>query len=481
MQHKQLNWAEGLFLRPHHFQAADRYWHELLGHSSEFDRGYNYGIFQVELNEDALENQILEVIRVRARTKGGTVCATDGGQVPRVDLNQRRESDPKFLEFIRQHNGIKVFLGVPQLKMSKPNVAAEGTRSPVRYLSRVQSLEDEVAGGNPQDVEVRELNLRLLFESDDLEGFETVPLCRLVQTGELDGGLKRDPQYFPPCLTVGAHAELKRSILEAAYDLLKNRSEVLRQQVVDNGTTFASQIAGAVDRLMLLRTVNEGLAGLHCYAFATGVHPFEAYTQLCQLVGRLSIFGSDRGLGEIPRYDHDNLYPIFRWALERIRSLVDLGDEGYFQRFFKGTGRARLTVNIEPEWHSKEWQLVLGIHSLDLRASDCLSMLDRAIAWKLAQPSFVDYCYEKQARGLKLRTLRNVPNVLPKAPGWSFFQITQDDLWDEVKAEGAIALRLNSDQIENLAALDQQQTVQLRAAEKSFRVEFCIFAVRVNS
>ena len=481
MQHKQLNWSEGLFLRPHHFQSADRYWHELAGLSSSFDRGYNYGVYSLDFNREALDNQILQIVRFQGRTKFGTIISFDDSVVDRVDLNEKMATDPKFVEFLREHNGIKVYLGVPHLKLSRANVSPGSSNGQARYLADVKQLEDEVNGGNPQQVEVRNLNVRFLFESDDLDGYEAIPVFRLVRSRELDGSLEKDPNYFPPCLTVKSFPELQRNIMEACYDLLNSRAEVLRRQVVDTGTTFATQVAGAVDRLMLLRTIQEGIGGLNCYAFGDGIHPFDAYTMLCQLIGRLSIFGADKTLGEMPRYNHNDLHSIFSWALMRIRSLIDLGDEGYFQRFFKGVGRAKLRVGVEPEWFSREWQIVLGIHSMDLKSSECLSLLDRSIAWKLAQPSFVDYCYEKQARGLKLRTLRNLPNVLPKSPGWSFFSITADDLWDEVKTEGAIGLRLNSDQIENLGELENHQTIYLDAANQRFRVEFAIFAIRENS
>ena len=149
MQHKQLNWSEGLFLRPHHFQSADRYWHELLGLSSGFDRGYNYGVFNLDLNEDALENQILQIVRFRGRTKLGTIISLDNSVVDRVDLNEKLATDAKFIEFLREHNGIKVYLGVPHLKLSRPNVSPGSANGQARYVADVEQYEDEVVGGKP--------------------------------------------------------------------------------------------------------------------------------------------------------------------------------------------------------------------------------------------------------------------------------------------------------------------------------------------
>ncbi len=481
MRNQQINWSEGLFLRPHHFQSADRYWHELVGLSSKLDRGFNYGLYRFELNEDALDNQVLEVVRCQARTKFGTIFSFANSLVDRVDLNEKLESDTKFVEFLRDKGGIKVYLGVPQLKLSRPNVDHGTGDANRRYQAVGNDFEDEVTGGNPQGVETRIINLRLLFESDDLDGYEAVPLFRLVRSRDLDGKLKLDSEYYPPLVSTHSFSCLQRDILESAYDLLKSRGEILRRQVVDNGWNFATQVAGAVERIMMLRTINESLGTLNCYAFSEGVHPFDAYTSLCEIIGRLSIFGAEKSNGEMPRYDHEDLHTIFRWAIDRIRVLVEIGDEGYFQRFFKGSGRARLRVNVESEWFSPKWQLILGIHSMDISARDCLAMLDRTISWKLAQPSFVDYCYEKQARGLKLRSVKNAPPVLPRAAGWSFFSIAEDDLWDEVKSEGSIGLRINSDQVKNLADLEGKQTITLDNKGTPVRIELAVFAVRESN
>ena len=73
MRNQQVNWLEGLFLRPQHFQSAERYWHEIIALSSRFDRGYNYGIHRLEVNTEALENQVIEVVRCEARTQLGSI------------------------------------------------------------------------------------------------------------------------------------------------------------------------------------------------------------------------------------------------------------------------------------------------------------------------------------------------------------------------------------------------------------------------
>jgi len=56
MHNLPVHWSEGLFLRPHHFQAADRYWTEARETSEHWDHHYNYGVRKLELGEDAIAN-----------------------------------------------------------------------------------------------------------------------------------------------------------------------------------------------------------------------------------------------------------------------------------------------------------------------------------------------------------------------------------------------------------------------------------------
>lgn len=55
MRHLPVHWYEGMFLRPQHFQAADRYWHELNDTALQWQQAYGYGLRHFQLDVDALE------------------------------------------------------------------------------------------------------------------------------------------------------------------------------------------------------------------------------------------------------------------------------------------------------------------------------------------------------------------------------------------------------------------------------------------
>src|SRR5919197_942050 len=56
MSESAVNWHEGMFLRPQHFQAADRFWHDQVRQSSQWDVHYNWGLRAVTLDADALRS-----------------------------------------------------------------------------------------------------------------------------------------------------------------------------------------------------------------------------------------------------------------------------------------------------------------------------------------------------------------------------------------------------------------------------------------
>src|ERR1044072_8630861 len=89
MKNLPVHWYEGLFLRPHHLQAADRYWTELVQTVSRWDCAYDYGLYAFEFSKEALANHQLDVAVVKGGPRRGTLVHLELGQQPdRLDLKQ---------------------------------------------------------------------------------------------------------------------------------------------------------------------------------------------------------------------------------------------------------------------------------------------------------------------------------------------------------------------------------------------------------
>src|SRR5207248_1753266 len=51
-----VHWYEGMFLRPHHFQAAEQHWLHLTHTAGCWDHHFNWGLHAIEIDPDALAN-----------------------------------------------------------------------------------------------------------------------------------------------------------------------------------------------------------------------------------------------------------------------------------------------------------------------------------------------------------------------------------------------------------------------------------------
>jgi type VI secretion system protein ImpJ len=137
-----------MFLRPQHFQAADRYWHELLETSERWDHVYNYGVRSIEFSREALANYQFELSSCQARLRDGTLVAIEPGQDSgRVDLKAAVGPGGKAVaglqEAFAKTAQVLVYLAVPKLSLGRANVGRPGSDSHPRYMAQKLSFEDE--------------------------------------------------------------------------------------------------------------------------------------------------------------------------------------------------------------------------------------------------------------------------------------------------------------------------------------------------
>ena len=70
MRQLSVHWCEGLFLRPHHFQAADRRLEEQLMLAGKWDHPHGYGLYHLRCDDEALDNGVLRLDKCAAHLQG---------------------------------------------------------------------------------------------------------------------------------------------------------------------------------------------------------------------------------------------------------------------------------------------------------------------------------------------------------------------------------------------------------------------------
>lgn len=484
MRNLPVHWSEGMFLRPHHMQAADRYWAETLQNSEHWDHEYNYGVRTIEISDEAIGNYQFQVNVCHARLRDGTQIVIDAGQEPdRVELKEAfdrlRMPVADLEEAFANESTVTVYLAVPKLRMGRANVGTEANSDRHRYVELIRAVQDENAGGNDQEVQLRALNARLLLSTQDTSGYEVLPIARVQRASEEEATPRLDLSYIPPVLAVDAWPTLGRDIVRAIYDIIGNKIEVLSEQVINRGIRFESQEPGDLDRLLMLSQLNAASAALAVLAFGRGVHPFVAYTELCRIVGQLSIFGPERRPPNIPRYDHDDLGGIFYYIKSKIEALIGaVRDYEYEQRFFVGVGLG-MQVSLDPKWLSSDWQWYIGVSKGDLTEKDCRELLSsKHLDWKLGSANKVEILFKTRAQGLQLVPVERPPRPLPTGRNWIYYSVSrQGAAWKDVQETQTLAMRLKDILIVNRDSLQDQRTMVVSVHGTQAVLQFALFAV----
>ncbi len=485
MRNLPVHWYEGLFLRPQHFQAHDRYWTELVQTTEQWDHPYNYGLHSVQFSKEALANNQLQVNLLEARLRDGTLVSLDIGKEPdRVDLKEAfggaKVPGVDLSEAFGQATTVRAFLAVPKLQLGRQNVGQAGNGELLRFHRRDQPTQDETNGGNDQQVQLKLLNAKLLLSNQDLSGYEVLPIAQIKRASEEQAVPRIDPDYIPPVLSIDAWPGLGRDIVRAICDIIGQKLEVLSQQVINRGIGLDSRDPGDADRILMLSQLNTAYATLSVLAAAQGIHPLAAYTELCRIVGQLSIFGKERRATDLPPYDHDDLARIFGLIRQRIEGLINsVRDYEFEQRYFVGVGLG-MQVTLEPKWFNSNWQWYIGVNKGELSETECREMLSPGqLDWKFGSSRQVEILFKHRAEGLQLLVIEREIRALPSRRDWLYFEVDRKDMpaWRDVQETQTLAMRLKDSLIVNRDRLQGERSMVVQGRSKRATLQFALFAV----
>ena len=268
-------------------------------------------------------------------------------------------------------------------------------------------------------------------------------------------------------------------IVRAIYDIVGEKIEVLGQRIVDRGINLTSQEPGDLDDLLMLKVLNESYAVLRVVAFAQGVHPLAAYTELCRAVGMLSVFDAQRRVPEIPLYDHDDLARIFKWIKACLESLIGTRKKlNYEQRPFVGTERG-MEVAIKADWLHSGWDWFVGVYGENTSDRDCRELLQPGkLDWKMGSAKQVDLIFKHGMPGVHQIELSQAPRALPSQRGWIYFEVSREgNAWKDVLATQTLAIRFQEELIGYLDSLKGQQKLEVLWQGKRAILQFALFAV----
>lgn len=461
-----LFWGEGLFLRPHHFQSVQRQAFEQAQLAQQWANPFSYGLHRIQIDADSLSNWRVSLSECHVRFKEGTQMRfPEDAHVSPVEI-------PKS-SFQSADSKVRVYIGISELRRGAANTSEDQGGS-ARYLIHRQDVEDENVPGNPQQLEYRKLNPRILIGEEATQGYDAIPILQLKLGATAEAPPVIDKSYIPPLLVKEAWSAME-GFVRSVYDRLGATAEQFAQQMADRGVAFASGHKEDLERILHLHAVNTALGGIAHLPFQPGIHPFTVYTELCRAVGCLAIFRKRRRIPELPQYDHDNLAVCFH----KLRELLDVQPEqqtDYDRIPFVSEG-LQMSVRLKSEWLEPSWAFYIGVES-EANASRVSELLsERELGMKVGSAEDVDKIYNRGRRGVRIMGVAEPPRAFPRS-NWHFFRVDREGAFDSVEQSLNLGIRFNERRVEEQVRGENRIDVADRETGQSVSLGFSLFAIR---
>jgi type VI secretion system protein ImpJ len=377
-------WTKGLVLSPQHLQTQDRFFEDNLGFQLSALSPWHWGFQQRAFDADALSRGELVIVEATGALPDGTVFAvpeSDGRISPRGIASAWIEDTPT----------LTAYLALPETRSDGRNVAMLGEDVGTRFVADSVRRRDENNGLAERELQVARKNLRIVFESETLEGFTSLPFIRLVRTPT--GEFVEDPSFIPPLLSTAGSPRLQ-ALVERLVELLAARSASLLSQ----------RRAG---------------------------HPGELYESMLGLAGSLTTFSTAIDSRDFPAYVHADPGPPFLRMEELIRTLVEKAvPETCVALALRQVDQTTYAASIDDERLLRPVGVYLAVRS-DVAASELIRQVPLLL--KVSSADRVPGLIRQALPGARLTYASTPPSAVPLRLDSQYFEVTRSgDEWESV-------------------------------------------------
>jgi type VI secretion system protein ImpJ len=300
-------WREGMFLRPQHFQAQERYFDAHIRARVDSVQPYAWGFTAVTIDEDLASLGKFGLLRASGVLPDGTPFSIPDELPPPPPLDVPADARDAI---------ISLTLPAAQpgaVEFREVEDASHDARFAVAEREIADAFSDETA---TEPIEFGLPNLRFGVTRDQTYGRVTLGIARVREVSNKK--LVFDDRYIPATLDIRAATRLSGGLTDIV-GRVEQRAEELALRAVeatDGGSeTFAN--------FLLLQVLNRWLPMLrHLEALPT-VHPERLYESLVGMAGEIAtLVRPDRKPPELPRYDHENPQQCFEPVFDLLQSML---------------------------------------------------------------------------------------------------------------------------------------------------------------
>ncbi len=402
-----------MLLTPHHFQQWDNYYDELLNSRSRSILQHDYGVLDIQINNEAIANGEFQLTQCRGVLKDGLmVNVPDAEGVPPMR--------PVGNHFRVEAEKLGVHLAIPAKKIGEANFLANGAvpNNNIRFLQEAISVKDETTGTNEQPLAFAKSNFRIIFDDELRDGFTSIKIAELERTPT--GQIKISDDYIPPVLKITASPWLV-SMLRQLVEILITKSASLGEQRRQSNASLADFTTSEVAVFWLLNTINASIPTMAHYFRSPVIHPEKLYLEMAALVGKLMTFSLEYHPKDIVHYDHDDLYFTFNSLSLQLKELLETVIPSRCVAIPLEKTRDTLYVGrIDDERLLKEAGFYLAVRA-QMPESKLIEGVPRVV--KIASRDVIDSVIGSALPGVVLTHSSPPPAPIPARVGFKYFQL----------------------------------------------------------
>jgi len=422
-------WSKGMFLTPQHFQTQAEYLENLIQFRSAASHFANWGVTDLNIDEQSLENGVFTLRYIRGVLPDGLVF-----DIPEVDeLPPGRPVD----EFFPPTQGtLDVYLAVPELRPGGKNVTIVGARQEqdgaappsTRYFAKTCMALDENLGDEEKPVQVANKNFKLLFGGEGLDGFTSLRIAQITRNQK--GMYILSPKFIAPCLSISS-SEYLMMLVRRQIEVLTAKSGSLARSRREKGPGLADFTTSEVASYWLLHTVNSYMPELKHHWKARHIHPESLFISMLRLAGALSTFSIEADVRNLPDYDHDNLGVCFTELDDRVRDLLEAVVKSKCVPIPLELKDKLVWSGMVPDDQYFKGQFFLSV-SARMGVDDLIGKFPRLS--KVAPPSEIQRLIRNSLPGVTLRHDPAPPADIPFKLDNQYFRFNQNGpLWQGIK------------------------------------------------
>ena len=404
-------WTRGVLLTPQHLQTQDRFLEDLLEFRLSALTFAPWGFRRLTIDHEALAGGMLALTDAAGIFPDGLLFdlpGPDGAPQPK----------PLEASWRPDHSSLTLHLAIPERRVGGVNVTSTQGDRTARYRAEVLVRRDENTGLTEKPIAVARKNLRLLAETESLEGQVSLPVARVLRAPT--GDYQLDSRFVPPVIDIAA-SDYLLAVTRRLVELLSARSTMLADRRRQKSQGLAEFGITDVASFWFLYTVNTSMPYLrHLFETKRG-HPRQLFTAMLSLAGALTAFSEAMHPRDLPAYDHGNLSACFTDLDEKLRTLLDtVVPSNYVALSLRLVAPSVYAAAIEQDRYLEAAEWYLAVKS-DAPIPDLVRRAPRLV--KVSSANNIEQLIKQALPGLELMHVENPPSAIPIRVGHQYFRI----------------------------------------------------------